>query len=352
MKEGYLHYTAKDFLQNKDFKAWITQKEHQQDWVKWLQQHPDKRVEVLKALEQVEKSKSKAVSALRMQELRAMVQPPQPQALATPRTRRDNTRVQTPLDLPETTRKVNPIKQWLPYVAVACLALPLMFFFLSAKQQHHKTVVADRGEKHPNFTLPDGSIVQLNADSKLTYDPETWDAARTVHLEGEAFFEIKEGSTFTVTTDKGEVELPTAIVNVHARDEDLEVSCFRGDVRVKHHSTGEEMQLKAQEQVALEGNSLEKKLFDMRSHATWRKGSFYYKEQSVGTILDEIERQYNVYIKAPKSLEGQAVDFFFDMREPLDNTVQNIGRTLNVEVEIKEDTIILSEARVLGEKLM
>ncbi len=345
MKEHYLGYTAKEFVQDKGFKEWIVQKEHQQDWVQWLQKHPSKRSEVLEALALVETSKSKAISSLRMRELRAMVQPPQAQALAHSRMQRDNVLVHTPLDLPENTKKSNPIKQWIPYMAVACMIVPLAFFLLSAKQHSHKTVIADRGATHPNFTLPDGSIVKLNADSKLTYDPKTWDEQRIVNLDGEAFFEIKEGSMFTVSTTKGEVNVPGASFNVNARNEALEVACFLRSVQVKNKQTGEKMEIRAQEQIALNGQKMEKSNFDMRAYATWRKGSFYYQEKPVGVILEEIERQYNVHIKAPKALERQQLDFFFDLREPLDNTVENIGRALNVEVQIKEDTIILSEVR-------
>ena len=39
--------------------------------------------------------------------------------------------------------------------------------------------------------LPDGSSIQMNADSKIEYDTKSWNENRIVTLEGEAFFTVK-----------------------------------------------------------------------------------------------------------------------------------------------------------------
>ena len=72
------------------------------------------------------------------------------------------------------------------YAAVILLAIILTGTIIS--QSYSVTQIAERGS-HLLVTLPDGSRVNLNADSRLTYKPYRWFVSRNVELEGEAFFD-------------------------------------------------------------------------------------------------------------------------------------------------------------------
>jgi ferric-dicitrate binding protein FerR (iron transport regulator) len=50
------------------------------------------------------------------------------------------------------------------------------------------------------ITLPDNSEVVLNAKSTITYNKKDWENNRTLTLNGEAFFKVNKGSSFTVKT--------------------------------------------------------------------------------------------------------------------------------------------------------
>lgn len=327
MKETFSKYAAKDFLKEQAFLDWVLKDEDAKAWKKWLKENPDQRNRISTALTYLQNT-PKTPSPERIRELMAVIYPPQAMA------------ARTPLDYPKQA-KPQPFMRLMPYLAAACLVLPLCFFWFTQQDKHSKIIIADRAEQKKH-TLPDGSIVKLNAASQLKYNYETWDELRSIELIGEAFFEVKKGSKFTVHTPNGEVSVLGTSFNVNARDESLEVACFTGSVSVKNKRTGESMKIRSQEQIALQGIKLEKSQFDMRAHATWRKGSFYYQKQPVSHILAEIERQYDVYIKAPTNLEKQYLDnFYFDLRESLDDTVDNISRALNVEVEVRGDTILL-----------
>src|SRR5581483_7817313 len=52
-----------------------------------------------------------------------------------------------------------------------------------------KEIVTHNGYRQ-KITLPDGSIVWLNASSKLTYDNNFGNSIREVTLSGEAFFDV------------------------------------------------------------------------------------------------------------------------------------------------------------------
>ena len=94
-------------------------------------------------------------------------------------------------------RKPRRVFIWATIAAAACLALVLSFYFLLPN--HSSSLSTDFGE-HLAANLPDGSSVDLNAVSKLNFDPETWVSDRRVELSGEAFFKVEKGSSFTVQT--------------------------------------------------------------------------------------------------------------------------------------------------------
>ena len=113
-------------------------------------------------------------------------------------------------------------------VAAAILLLVGWFFYPTEKMM---TYAIGQGQK-VNATLPDGSTFTLNAESKLTYSRKKWENKRTLNLEGEAFFEVKKGSTFKVITPNGDVQVLGTKFNVRSRKNSFDVQCQSGKVDV------------------------------------------------------------------------------------------------------------------------
>jgi len=80
--------------------------------------------------------------------------------------------------------------------------------------------------------LPDNSLVTVNENSELRYKKFNWGNDREVTLDGEAYFEVEKGSTFTVNTKLGSVTVLGTRFNVSTHGNDLVVSCYEGEVRV------------------------------------------------------------------------------------------------------------------------
>jgi len=101
-------------------------------------------------------------------------------------------------------------------------------------------------EAHPvNFkviTLPDGSTVKMNANTRFEY-PEHFAAdARKVKLSGEAFFEVTKDTVhpFIIETDNASVEVLGTSFNVSAYPEAgvVEVNVETGKVKLTQHPIG------------------------------------------------------------------------------------------------------------------
>ncbi|MCB0647425.1 MAG: FecR family protein [Saprospiraceae bacterium] len=153
------------------------------------------------------------------------------------------------------------------------------------------------------LTLPDGSIVTLNADSKLAYDKNTFASDRKLNLNGEAYFSVQKGSRFTVVTPQGQVEVLGTTFNVFVRDGIFEVECTSGKVKVTSQSGEVSKILTPGQSIALNLGIESVSTFSERN--LWRNKKLEYKAANAADVIKDLERQfgYEIEIKGNKNLE-------------------------------------------------
>lgn len=113
---------------------------------------------------------------------------------------------------------------------IAVLSIYFLNTQLETKLVVHQTVAGKRSK----VTLPDGSTVDLNSESKLTY-PEKFDAGvREVVLEGEAFFTIKadRDKPFIVTSQHLITKVLGTSFNIRAFTDEKKVQVVVASGRV------------------------------------------------------------------------------------------------------------------------
>ena len=117
-------------------------------------------------------------------------------------------------------------------------------------------IVANNGSRSRSL-LPDGTIVWLNAGSKLHYENDFNGSTREVRLEGEAFFDVvkQPGRPFIVHTSGIDIRVLGTAFNVKSYPEDktVETTLYRGLVQVsrKDDSKEKSIQLKPNEKLIL-----------------------------------------------------------------------------------------------------
>lgn len=163
-----------------------------------------------------------------------------------------------------------------------------------------------KGQTASKF-LPDSSEVKLNSESKIVYRRFGWLANREISLNGEAFFSVKHGSQFTITTEFDRKVIVTGTkFNVFARGDRFEVKCFDGSVTV-HLSSKKTIPLTKGVGLAINklGELPTQIKLDSIAEPTWIIGEYYFNNISLNIVLDELSRQFNVTIKTdgfdPKS---------------------------------------------------
>jgi transmembrane sensor len=185
--------------------------------------------------------------------------------------------------------KVVKMDRWIPLSIAASVSLLIVAFFAFSK-----TEVATQFAETKVHVLPDGSEVTLNADSKIAFRKVVWSSNRVVSLEGEAFFNVKKGSSFVVETEQGTVTVLGTSFNVNTRSNGFEVACFTGKVNVAVDDKSV-MLTKGLETKLMKGKLTEAQSFDDQQ-TTWRDGDFHFASQPLSVVFDELERQFNIKI--------------------------------------------------------
>ena len=104
---------------------------------------------------------------------------------------------------------------------------------LAAKELNE---ISTRQGSKSKVQLPDGTVVLLNAGSKLTYNKDFGKGVREVHLIGEGFFDVKKmkETPFIIHTSSINIKVLGTVFNVKAYPEDkkTETSLIHGSIEV------------------------------------------------------------------------------------------------------------------------
>lgn len=228
--------------------------------------------------------------------------------------------------------KEKPIRNlriyWSAAASVILIALlTTIYFYQSTPSQ----IVAGKGQ-HLEYTLPDGSNVIVNADSKISFSESGFTKQRTLHLEGEAFFSVQKGKPFVVKTQTGSVEVLGTKLNVYSRDNEFSVSCLTGKVKVTNNN--QSVIIGPGEKADLVSGTLQKSTnIQTDQMAGWRSGEFHFDNVSLISIFEEIERQFNVEI-ATKGLENRSFTGSFSNKN-LKEVLETVCLPMHLDYEIK-----------------
>ncbi|MFZ0598033.1 MAG: FecR family protein [Flavobacterium sp.] len=191
----------------------------------------------------------------------------------------------------EVTKVVPLHKKWM-FRAAAIFVLTLGITFVM-KFFVPETQTANFGEK-TTFSLPDNSEVVLNSGSEIHYKKWNWDNNRHLELKGEAYFRVAKGRRFEVQTSLGKVSVLGTQFNVKARKNRFDVVCYEGRVKVNYANT--QILLTHGQSVSFEnGKQVKRNVIAMQPE--WMDNQICFYKENIKSLLDEVERQYNIKIK-------------------------------------------------------
>ena len=218
--------------------------------------------------------------------------------------------------------------------AVFVIGLSL-FYFLNNTDTTVNAIAANK----VNTTLPDNSLVTVNASSSITYNKKSWSNKRQVKLKGEAFFKVAKGSKFDVVTNAGIVSVLGTEFNVKNRNNSFEVTCYEGSVLVTYNNKEERL---APGDYFRSGVVTRKKFENVSP--TWINNESTFISEPYSNVIQEFERQYNVKV----TTENVDTSLLFTgkfVHNDIDIALKTLTLPFNIVFEQNENAIILKSER-------
>ena len=239
----------------------------------------------------------------------------------------------TPTIIPVTIGK-NRIRKWYwAAAAVLIVATGLLTAGTLFNKKDTKALVATneinevstrKGSKS-KIQLPDGSVVWLNAGSKLTYNKEYGQQIREVTLTGEGYFDVMKNKEkpFIIHTSNINIKVLGTAFNVKAYPEDkqTETSLIRGSIEVTiNNRPADKFTLSPNEKLIVENEFFTKKEAEKSdskyaqpaisinklkysaidsgvAETQWIDNKLVFNDESFAELVIRMERWYDVEIE-------------------------------------------------------
>jgi len=183
-----------------------------------------------------------------------------------------------------------------PMFRAAAAVILILLGFYTVSTVLAKESIRTKVAEHSSVTLPDGTGVELNAATKISWDKNSFTGERTVRLSGEALFDVTKGGRFTIETKNGTVEVLGTQFNVFSRKDEFRVCCLRGKVRVSSNRS-RQILLPGEEAAVTSAGLIKQAKNDIETAISWTEGIFYFEDKPLVSIFDELERQFNVSVR-------------------------------------------------------
>lgn len=163
-------------------------------------------------------------------------------------------------------------------------------------------VITGNEDKNQSITLPDGSNILLNRNTRLSYRSGFGKHGRDVSLAGEAFFEIvpNAGKPFIIDAGKANVKVIGTSFNVITRNSDsaVEVYVKTGRVMLSDSSGGQSLILEPGYIGTMDAKLSGKTLNSNQNYLSWKTGLLVYDGQTLDVVFRDLKKVYNMVIIA------------------------------------------------------
>jgi transmembrane sensor len=143
---------------------------------------------------------------------------------------------------PSTTKGMVSLLKWSLVAASAIVVLGVAWLLSSRNKpaSNKQTIVSSGRDSRSTMSLPDGSIVRLNAKSKISYGEGFGKTTREVFLTGEAYFEVTHnaGIPFIVHTEEADIKVLGTKFNVrnYSNEQRMEAALLTGSIELTLHA--------------------------------------------------------------------------------------------------------------------
>lgn len=200
-----------------------------------------------------------------------------------------------------------PIRQTIGIAASLLLVIGGCYIYFTSQftqMADTPTSIEAPAGQHVRLTLNDGTTVELNSKSRISYPALFTGKERRVRLVGEAMFNVShnEERPFIVETYICDVEVRGTHFNVIADEEAQEFSTalFEGSVAVRNKMNNEQILMEPNTVVHLENGHLHLCDLESRDNYLWTDGIITFSGDNFEQIINKLKRYFDVEIEVQR----------------------------------------------------
>lgn len=232
---------------------------------------------------------------------------------------------------------------------VAAVLLPFVilvsaYLYFKPQQTESFEVVANKGEK-ASLTLPEGSIVTINSDSKITYYSDYNQKERILELDGEAYFEVNHNpeKPFVVNCRDVAIKVLGTSFGIKAYKEEDNILVVLSSGRIQLTTPKEEIKMTPNDRIIYnrktQTTSLKK--VNAEDYTDWRQNRLRFENESLETIMRTISRMHNIDIVFEEpQLKDQRFTGTID-NTSIESVLDAIKLTSSVGYKLKDGVVYL-----------
>ena len=195
--------------------------------------------------------------------------------------------------------------------------------------------------------LVDGSIVYLNANSKVYY-PENFEGnTRTIEFEGDGFFEIAKNPAkpFIIKAKNAEIKVLGTSFNVNTKkgENKVEVLVETGMVELTSIKDKQSEILEPGYLGRLYKNKVTKEKNLDKNYLSWKTRVFNFEDVPFNEVIEALNRSYNADIEYDQTTIRNVKLYTPLINKPLDTVLQIICETKNLTYKKEGNNIVLTK---------
>lgn len=246
-------------------------------------------------------------------------------------------------------RRLSPL-QLIVRIAASLLFIAItggvVYYFI----QPTTTVFQTRSDTR-TITLPDGSRVMLNRDTRLSYDPDFGEKNRVLELKGEAFFQVTPDAAkpFIILSEGSRVQVIGTSFDVNAYDsmQAVEVVVETGIVSLAPSKGGQKpVELLPGEKGVLtkQDNRMSITVNEDLNFRAWSTRHLVFVDEDLLSVFKTLERAYNVEIILRMDIPLSCIVTVTFDQQSLESVMRVLENTLNLKYSINGNRIEIIEA--------
>ena len=247
----------------------------------------------------------------------------------------------------------NALRPLLSYAAILVAAIALSTLYFNSKEVTPSTQVgmqyiSGNGIEANQVILQDGTVVSVGTETRIYLADDYGVKNRTLHLEGEAYFEVAKDTTkpFIVKVSSQSIEaLGTAFnITAYPKDSRITTTLASGIVRITTKGKEKTVDLIQNQQLIYDRNTckLKTQIVDANEYSAWKSGYYHFKETNLVSILNRLGHVYGANFQIEtKRLNNYKFTGTFYRGQSLKDLLEVVKLSVPIQYTIDKRNVVI-----------